>query len=299
MSDKSLLQEAGGVQRAQRVDLVDELCSRFLREAPFQPATDFWRAIEIATVVDHGLPAGTGLDLACGDGVLMRILLDYVGPRDLIGVDIDPAETRLAETLGIYRKVLTAPGSAIPLPDGQLDWVFSNSSLEHFEQVDEALAEVARLLRPGGIFLFTVPANGFHQSLRGPLLPGASRSQYLRRLDARVAHLRYWSVAEWTAHLRAQGLEVTSAQPYMSAAEVRRWETIARWTSGVLYTVMGGRRQPIEIQRRFGIRHRRIGMPGWMARWLGRLLRGGLSAGSAPGEPNCLLVEARKMPGGR
>jgi len=30
---------------------------------PFQPATSWWRAIELAIVIEHGLPAGTGLDL--------------------------------------------------------------------------------------------------------------------------------------------------------------------------------------------------------------------------------------------
>jgi len=272
----------------------DALLRRLLRENPFQPATSWWRAIELAVVVEHGLPRGAGLDLGCGDGKLMRILLDAAGAAPtLVGVDIDPLETGAAAASGVYRRVHTAAGGALPEPDATFDFVFSNSVLEHIEEIDPVLAETARVLRPGGTFLFTVPAPGFHDCLAGPLLPWTPRSRYLETIDRRCWHRRYWSEAEWRAGLGRHGIEVTRAIPYLSAAETRRWETLSRFTAGVLYAAAGGRMQPIEIQRALGLRKRGLRLPDRPAAWLAAAVAAGVPAGS-DGRASCLLVEGRK-----
>ena len=61
-----------------------------------------------------GLPAGRGLDLGCGDGLLTQILLEGVGARNMVGVDPDPAEASQARMLGIYATVHQAGGERIP-----------------------------------------------------------------------------------------------------------------------------------------------------------------------------------------
>ena len=67
-----------------------ELLASFVGAYPAQPATAFWRAIEIGVLARRGLPEGLGLDLGCGDGILTDILLRQTGPRTLVGVDVDP-----------------------------------------------------------------------------------------------------------------------------------------------------------------------------------------------------------------
>jgi SAM-dependent methyltransferase len=219
-------------------------------------------------------------------------VLDEVGPRTLVGVDPDPDEAQQARQLGIYEEVHVAGGDAVPEPGASFDWVLSNSVLEHIPEIEPVIAEVARLLKPGGSFIFTVPSTGFHESLRGPLLPGASRPDYLRQLDRRLAHQRYWGADEWRAALAPHGLRVTSATGYMDAAQVHRWETISRFTAGVLYTLAARRQQPIDIQRGLGLRKAGRRMPRAMAGPLGSVLGAGLN-GSGPGSA-CLLVEAVK-----
>ncbi|HET7363892.1 MAG TPA: methyltransferase domain-containing protein [Burkholderiales bacterium] len=274
------------------MELRHRLLRRLLAENPFQPATSWWRAIELAVVVRHGLPRGRGVDLGCGDGKLMRILLEAAGVApELVGVDLDPLETRQAERAGVYRRVHTAPGDRIPEPERAFDFVFSNSVLEHIPDLAPVLAEVQRLLRPGGVFLFTVPSAGFHDCLAGPLF--GDRTAYLRLIDSRCAHVRYWDEREWRAALERHGMSVTHAEPYLSAGEVRRWETLSRFTAGVLYTMSGRRAQPIEIQRALGLRARGLRLPAWMA----AALADALSANVAPegdGRFGCLLVEARR-----
>jgi len=60
-----------------------ELLASFVGAYPAQPATAFWRAIEIGVLARRGLPVGLGLDLGCGDGILTDILLRFL--RGLAG----------------------------------------------------------------------------------------------------------------------------------------------------------------------------------------------------------------------
>ncbi|MEO8745557.1 MAG: class I SAM-dependent methyltransferase [Candidatus Dormiibacterota bacterium] len=259
-----------------------DLLIRFLQVYPFQPATALWRAVEIAQVVEHGVPEGRGVDLGCGDGLLTRIVLEEVGRRNVVGVDPDASEAAHAEDLGIYSAVHTVGGDMVPEPDGSFDWVLSNSVLEHIDQIEPVLAEVGRLLRPGGEFIFTVPGPDFHACLRGPLLPGASRDAYLRHLDSRVAHRRYWGRSEWQNALSPTGLSVVDATPYLGVGQVRRWESIARVTAGVLYTLTARKRQPIEIQRQLGLRKPGRRMRPALARLVARFIAIGLNGASGP-----------------
>ena len=267
------------------------LLTEFMMRAPYQPATNYWRAVEIAEVIAYGLPPGRGLDLGCGDGHLMAIILGHVGPRDLTGTDIDPSETALAAHAKIYREIVTAPGDRLGLPDNLFDFVFSNSVLEHIEDIDGTLREVARLLCAGGRFIFTVPGPDFHLCLRGPAFGG--RDAYLRAVDARCAHLRYWSPEQWAEHLQSAGLAVVHCHAYLTRAQTRRWEQIARYTSGILYSLARRRKQPIAIQRGLGLRSSRFRLPKFIASAIGAVIGAGARDQAPP--CGCLLMEARKQ----
>jgi SAM-dependent methyltransferase len=272
------------------------LLRRLLSENPFQPATSWWRAIELAVVIEHGLPRGTGLDLGCGDGKLMRILLDSAGASPaLVGVDIDPLETRDAQASGVYQRVHTAAGDRLPEPDAAFDFAFSNSVLEHIDVIEPVIAEIARVLKPEGKFVFSVPAAGFHDCLAGPLLPWSDRQRYLERIDRRCAHRRYWREAQWRDALGRQGMDVARATPYLTATQVQRWETLSRYTAGVLYGLAGGRLQPIEIQRALQLRRHGLRLPVWASGPLASAIGLGVAADGS-GRFGCLLIEARKRP---
>lgn len=249
-----------------------KLLRRFLHDYPFQPATAVWRATEIDHVIAYPFPEGFGLDLGCGDAQLTQIILESVGTRSMVGIDIDPQEAALAEKSGIYERIHITPADQIPEKDSCFDWVFSNSVLEHIPNLDDVIAEVSRLLRPGGQFLLTVPGDKFHQCLGGPVLPWVSLEEYRREVDERFACLRYWSVKDWENHLLPHGLQIERATEYQTASEVRRWETIARYTSGIIYGLMKRSKQPIEIQRSLGVRKASAKMPWFLARILANLL---------------------------
>jgi len=266
------------------------LLVELMAQAPYQPATNYWRCIEIAAVIRHGFPTGHGLDLGCGDGHLTAIVLAHVGQRDLIGVDIDPQETAIATARGIHREVVTAPGDQLPFSDCQFDFAYSNSVLEHIEPIDATLRNVSRVLKPGGRFLFTVPGPNFHACLKVPR--SQSADDYFHEVDARCAHLRYWNLAEWSDHLLRAGLEVAAHSEYLSQSELRRWDAVARNTSGILYRLVKKKQQPIQIQRQLGMRSKRVRLPKPLAAASARFLDKKLNAQDS--QYACLLIEARK-----
>jgi SAM-dependent methyltransferase len=154
---------------------------------PFQPATMLWRVFEIEAVQRHVELRGRGCDIGCGDGTLAATVFSVYDPRPtIVGVEPDPADCAAARASGTYISTHCVRGDAIPEPDGAFDFVFSNSTLEHIPGLDRVLREAARVLRPDGVFVFTVPSDEFHACLRGS---GTTRAPCPRpRPQLRRAH---------------------------------------------------------------------------------------------------------------
>lgn len=275
-----------------------DLLIRFMADAPFQPATNFWRAIELPELGSTMPRSGRGLDVGCGDGVLTKILAELIDAKwNLVGVDPDPAETALAEKCGLYEKVHTSGADRVAEPDNSFDFAFANSVLEHIPELPPCLAETGRVLKPDGWFFATVPSPGLHPLMRGPgFLSRQTRDDYLAETDRRLLHFRYPTIDEWTKLLDVAGMELVQFRGYLAGRQVRRWETWTNWTGGLLYKLRGAKKRPIEIQRSLGLRR---GLPKFL-RFLSTPLAWSVAYGvidddaSNPYETGCLLLAARK-----
>jgi ubiquinone/menaquinone biosynthesis C-methylase UbiE len=271
----------------------------FLRVYAFQPATAFWRAVEVDILRKYLPTSGICLDIGCGDGKLTFISFEEIGTSDLImvGIDGDEGETNRARQSTIYERVHTCWASNIPEPSATFDHVLSNSVLEHIADIEDTLAEIARLLKPGGTFVFTVPSPGFRECLRGPLVGKNSREEYLSSMDKRLAHLRYWSAEEWHANLARCGMVVETNEEYFNCHEVQRWETISRFTAGILYLLSSQKQSPILIQKKLGLRQmqNRMSLPRWMASIIASVLSAFLKRETSKTQNGCLLILARKQ----
>ncbi len=92
------------------------------------------------------------LDLGSGPGFLAVEIAEEVGPDGEV-CGIDPATSMLAmagERSGALVEYRRASADRIPYPDGKFDAVVSTQVFEYVEDVPGALAEVRRVLRPGG-----------------------------------------------------------------------------------------------------------------------------------------------------
>jgi demethylmenaquinone methyltransferase/2-methoxy-6-polyprenyl-1,4-benzoquinol methylase len=94
------------------------------------------------TVVSN-LPEGRLLDLGAGTGAANEIF----GHRDIVA--LDPAPEMLAFNSASWRVV--AVGERLPFEDETFDAVFSASVFRNLDSVDWTMAEIARVLRPGGM----------------------------------------------------------------------------------------------------------------------------------------------------
>lgn len=97
------------------------------------------------------------LDLGCGTGHGAAALAARWPGARMIALDASPAMLREAARREGSARIerLLADAEAIPLPDASVDLVFSNLALPWCEDIDAVFGEVARILRPRGLFTFT------------------------------------------------------------------------------------------------------------------------------------------------
>lgn len=124
------------------------------------------------------------LDVGCGEGQVGRLAARLPGNELVVGVD--PTAAQVVEARARSGGVLVGRGDAAALPfsDWTFDAVVACLVFEHIERVDEAIAEVGRVLRPGGRFLFL---------LNHPLLqtPGSGW------IDDTILEEQYWRIGPY------------------------------------------------------------------------------------------------------
>jgi len=93
------------------------------------------------------------LDIGCGDGQVSRLAANQ-GAELVVGVDPTWNQVRVAHERGGGPAYLRAGAAQLPFPDASFDAVVACLVFEHIRDVDDAIAEVARVLEPGGRFCF-------------------------------------------------------------------------------------------------------------------------------------------------
>jgi SAM-dependent methyltransferase len=93
------------------------------------------------------------LDVGCGEGQIAR-LAARGGAAGVVGVDPAWAQVAEARARGGGPSYARAEAARLPFADASFDAVVACLVFEHIEAVDDALAEVGRVLAPGGRFLF-------------------------------------------------------------------------------------------------------------------------------------------------
>jgi SAM-dependent methyltransferase len=119
------------------------------------------------------------LDLGAGAGILPQMNFRSVASR-VCGLDVDP---RVADN-PMLDEGRVADAAGIPYEDAYFNIVFANNVIEHLSEPLHVFCEVARVLKPGGIFLFKTPNRRHYVPTLARLTPHRFH-QYINRLRGR------------------------------------------------------------------------------------------------------------------
>ena len=105
------------------------------------------------------------LDCGCGPGSITIGLAAVVTPGEVVGLDIEPLQLDLARTQAVQRgctNVRFEVGNVLhlPYPEATFDAVFGHTILMQFQDPLPVVAEVCRVVKPGGVVGFREPACG-------------------------------------------------------------------------------------------------------------------------------------------
>jgi ubiquinone/menaquinone biosynthesis C-methylase UbiE len=109
-----------------------------------------------------GLPAGGRvLEVGCGRGVALPVFARLLHPARLVGLDLEPAlldeaQVRL-EAAGAVAELVPGDVRRMPFASGSFDLVVDFGTCYHTARPAAALAEIARVLAPGGLFVHETP----------------------------------------------------------------------------------------------------------------------------------------------
>ena len=105
-----------------------------------------------------GRPFGDALEIGSGTGYFSLNLVQLGAIERLVATDISPGMlSNLAETasrLGLEVETTVTDAEVLPFEDASFDLVFGHAVLHHIPDLDRALAEFRRVLRPGGAIVF-------------------------------------------------------------------------------------------------------------------------------------------------
>lgn len=105
---------------------------------------------QAAAIVRRVATGRTALEVGCGTGLVMQRVAGFAA--HVTGIDVSPGMLARARERGL--DVREASATALPFPDAAFDVVYSFKVLAHVDPVEPALAEMARVTRPGGHLVF-------------------------------------------------------------------------------------------------------------------------------------------------
>ncbi len=157
------------------------------------------RRILLAALDRLDVRADSILDVGCGAGTNLDLLLDRFAQATIHGIDVERDPLRYCRE-DRHFPVYQADGAQLPFCDAAFDLVTALDTLEHFQDDATALREFHRICRPDGTLLLTVPAF--------PMLWGS--------VDDVGHHYRRYRRRELVAKVEAAGFSVRLAHFFNS-----------------------------------------------------------------------------------
>lgn len=200
----------------------------------------------VERALNLGPETGRFLDLGTGTGWIACQLAKLAPGITVEGIDLSESMLELAQAnaqaAGVAGRVRFRRGDVkkIPLADGSVDMVLCHNMLHHLERPEALLAEVQRVLRPGGGVLIRDlirPSNWaipLHVHLLGAGYSPLMKKEYRDSLRAAL------SVEQWRALLSGPISGLALRRHFLTHASLERAHTSPRATPVSLPSDLGG-----------------------------------------------------------
>lgn len=190
-------------------------------------------------------PGGRFLDIGCGTGYTVQAAAQRglkASGVDISRVALEQAQARYPLADGFY----LAAAEDLPWPDGFFDAVSILGSLEHFLDPGAAVAETARVLKPGGRAAILVPNSHHIRAIYNVL-------RYGEIISDLQDYERFATRMEWERLFAANGLRVEAVHKYDTgmARIYRPGREIFWFVYNALFRLFGNRWIPFNLTYTF------------------------------------------------
>lgn len=186
------------------------------------------RGVEEASLPDRPVV----LDLASGTGDFSHLVLQRRPHATTVAVDLTERMLRLARTRGVNHATC-ADATALPFADHTFDCVFIGYGLRNFPDLDQALREIQRVTRPGGLLVtldFFLPTNPVFRPLYLAYLyaQGAFWGLLLHRRPRIYTYIpdslsSFVTMPDFTARLESLGYATIAARGFILGGIGLHW----------------------------------------------------------------------------
>jgi SAM-dependent methyltransferase len=213
---------------------------------------DYFRSAT-ATMIDDMIPLLDRLkaanirrmcDVGCGFGGVTRYIADYLGVEEVVGLDLDSDVLEDVKEQRLVFHLVDLNSERIPYPDGHFDLVTSFGVLEHLVSFDNAITEMHRTLKKGGLLLVNVPNLASWIQRVGFLFGFQPRDVEVStktvpgRLwfydDQPFGHIHSLTLRAMLEYLEHSGFSINVAKGARPIKENAKWNTLARAADRIL-----------------------------------------------------------------
>src|SRR5260370_37562762 len=129
--------------------------------APLRPRPRFMNGLKLRYLLTDLAPIrGKVLDVGCGPGSVAKAVKRDRPDLHVVGCGMSSSALAVAEASAEGVDCLPAQAEKLPFADGEFDFVWVFDVLEHVENPERMLREIARVVRPGGRFPIALPLAG-------------------------------------------------------------------------------------------------------------------------------------------
>jgi SAM-dependent methyltransferase len=207
------------------------------------------------------------LDAGCGEGYGCRLLMDVGGATRCVGVDVD--ESTVAAARAAYGdrnglEYVVGDVTNLPFDEDSFDVVTCFETIEHVKAQPEAIAQLERVLRPGGSLLISSPNRGVYPEGNPFHERELTAAEFEELLSGHFPHVRLLRQHNWIASALLDDASF-AAGGVEDALDLEVAKLVGRNPGSELYTVAVCSGEPLQAPHQLALLTHGLEVQRWIA----------------------------------